>query len=75
MGALEGVDRECPGDGVSEPVQLTEPLLKPEDVARLLRVPRSTVYELGRRGLWVPIRPRPLRESNRVRTGPSAPLM
>lgn len=34
-----------------ERVPLDEPLLKPEDVARLLRLPKSTVYELARREL------------------------
>jgi predicted DNA-binding transcriptional regulator AlpA len=34
---------------VSTRVPLAEPLLKPEDVARLLRMPRSSVYELHRR--------------------------
>lgn len=34
---------------MTERVQLAEPLLTARDVAELLRLPRSTVYELGRR--------------------------
>lgn len=44
------MDRE--GESTMSPTQLTEPLLDAGEAAQLLRVPRSTLYELVRsRGL------------------------
>lgn len=41
---------------MTEPIRLDEPLLDANQVAALLNLPRSTVYELARRGLLRPIR-------------------
>lgn len=38
-----------PRSDATAPVQLNEPLLMADDVAALLAVPRSTVYEYARR--------------------------
>jgi excisionase family DNA binding protein len=46
--AGSGLGNGVPLMGHAEPLLLSEPLLTADDVASLLRVPRSTVYELTR---------------------------